>query len=389
MKILNRVSAAVVATALLAGGAVISAGPASAAVPLYLPFTAGSTYQVTQYPHLNQGPYNDGAMDLALPSGTPVLASAPGIVREAGQSSIWQEGISVMVDIGNNVCLQYLHLSGVNVSAGQQVSQAQQVGRSGNTGYSSGPHLHWNTVSCSSRQAVGSLNVVEYPGGVRNGQNVTSQNRPAVPNGQPNDTVVFQANTGSLFQVGPAGTSDLRLGVMPGTSPSIAKLANGQNVIAFQANTGSLFTTGAGGTKDWGFGMMAGTSPSVTAVGNDFQISAQANTGSLWTLGAGGTRDLRLGMMKDTSPSITTLANGATVTAFQANTGSLFTTGAGGTKDWGFGMMAGTSPSVTAVGNDFKLSAQANTGSLWTLGAGGAGDLRLGMMAGTSPSGGR
>jgi hypothetical protein len=80
--------------------------------------------------------------------------------------------------------------------------------------------------------------------------------------------VAFQANTGQLG-INSNGTvdewTDTGLGMMAGTSPSVAALPNGTYVVAFQANTGHLGINN--GTADqWtdtALGMMAGTSPSI------------------------------------------------------------------------------------------------------------------------------
>ena len=61
---------------------------------------------------------------------------------------------------------------------------------------------------------------------------------------------------------------------------------------------------GDGGNKDWGLGMMKGTSPSIAPLANGgFEASFQANTTSLWKAGGSGTGDLDLGMMVGTNPS--------------------------------------------------------------------------------------
>jgi hypothetical protein len=91
--------------------------------------------------------------------------------------------------------------------------------------------------------------------------------------------------------------------MMAGTSPSITGLSGGGFQAAFQANTGSLWTVGSAGSRDWKLGMMAGTSPAISALGGGFQIVFQANTGILWSTGSGGTRNWNLGMLAGTTPS--------------------------------------------------------------------------------------
>ncbi len=84
---------------------------------------------------------NHNGIDLALPSGTPVYSACSGIVIR----SEWYSGYGMCVDIdhGNGVVVRYAHLSEINVSDGQTVSQGEQLGLSGNTGNSTGPHLHF------------------------------------------------------------------------------------------------------------------------------------------------------------------------------------------------------------------------------------------------------
>jgi murein DD-endopeptidase MepM/ murein hydrolase activator NlpD len=81
------------------------------------------------------------AIDIVVPTGTPVLAIADGVVEFAG----WNRhgyGYLVVVDHGNGVRSLYAHHDSLVVVARQQVAQGEIVGLSGNTGNSSMPHLH-------------------------------------------------------------------------------------------------------------------------------------------------------------------------------------------------------------------------------------------------------
>lgn len=80
-------------------------------------------------------------LDIAINTGTPVRAAADGRVTFAGWNGGY--GILVIVDHGNGVETRYAHNSRLNVKVGQQVSRGQIVSYSGNTGNSTGPHLHF------------------------------------------------------------------------------------------------------------------------------------------------------------------------------------------------------------------------------------------------------
>lgn len=79
--------------------------------------------------------------DVGVPIGTTVRASRGGQVVTAG----WVGGYGncVMIDHGDGVVTVYGHLSEITVSVGQYVDQGQQIALSGNTGRSTGPHLHF------------------------------------------------------------------------------------------------------------------------------------------------------------------------------------------------------------------------------------------------------
>jgi murein DD-endopeptidase MepM/ murein hydrolase activator NlpD len=80
-------------------------------------------------------------IDLAVSLGTPVVAAATGTVIVAG----WLGGYGnlVVVDHGDGVATAYGHNTSVTVGAGQSVAQGQLIAYSGNTGHSTGPHVHF------------------------------------------------------------------------------------------------------------------------------------------------------------------------------------------------------------------------------------------------------
>lgn len=95
-------------------------------------------------------------VDVAGPVGTPIVAAAPGIVEQAGWNS---GGFGNLVEIRHpdGSMTRYAHNNTVSVSAGQQVRQGQQIAEMGSTGYSTGPHLHFEV-----HQADGAVNPVAY-----------------------------------------------------------------------------------------------------------------------------------------------------------------------------------------------------------------------------------
>ncbi|MER7664488.1 LysM peptidoglycan-binding domain-containing M23 family metallopeptidase [Streptomyces sp. NPDC096193] len=84
--------------------------------------------------------YHTG-IDFAASTGTTVKSVGPGSVVSAGWSGAY--GNEVVIQHTDGTYSQYAHLSSLTVSAGQNVSGGQQIGLSGSTGNSSGPHLHF------------------------------------------------------------------------------------------------------------------------------------------------------------------------------------------------------------------------------------------------------
>ena len=79
--------------------------------------------------------------DIAVDTGTPISAFAAGEVREAGKSESF--GLYIVIDHGDGVITRYAHLSAIYVQAGERVVLGQTIGRTGSTGNSTGPHLHF------------------------------------------------------------------------------------------------------------------------------------------------------------------------------------------------------------------------------------------------------
>ncbi len=91
-----------------------------------------------------QGIHGHNGVDIGAPVGSPILAAADGVVL-AAKSSGYNGGYGKMIIIShpNGTQTVYGHLSNVYVTTGQSVSKGEQIGESGNTGRSTGPHLHF------------------------------------------------------------------------------------------------------------------------------------------------------------------------------------------------------------------------------------------------------
>lgn len=80
-------------------------------------------------------------IDIGGPVGTPITATAAGVVRKSG----WNGGFGkcIIIDHGNNITTLYAHCSSLLVPEGAKVKKGQVIARLGNTGRSTGPHLHY------------------------------------------------------------------------------------------------------------------------------------------------------------------------------------------------------------------------------------------------------
>ena len=90
--------------------------------------------------------HKHSGQDYAVPTGTPVVAAHGGTVVKAGGNGAGDGpayGNAIVIKHGNKTYSQYAHLSSVNVKVGQVVKTGQKIALSGNTGNSSGPHLHF------------------------------------------------------------------------------------------------------------------------------------------------------------------------------------------------------------------------------------------------------
>lgn len=100
-------------------------------------------YPVTQhFGDTFTDPKGHKGIDYALPLGTPVLAAADGIVEKAGVDNTGYGNVIIIRHLWTDGTV-YAHLRNWSVQVGQKVKAGEVIGYSGNTGNSTGPHLHF------------------------------------------------------------------------------------------------------------------------------------------------------------------------------------------------------------------------------------------------------
>lgn len=112
--------------------------------PLPQNFSISSSFGYRSDPITGELEYHNGT-DIAAPNGTQILAAAAGTVTIANGIDSWggSYGYHIKIDHGNGLETLYAHCSAICVTSGQQVQQGEVIGFVGNTGNSTGNHLHF------------------------------------------------------------------------------------------------------------------------------------------------------------------------------------------------------------------------------------------------------
>ena len=117
--------------------------PNTVSIPSLMPVAGAkltSGYGMRNHPVLGGRRQHQG-IDLAQPIGTPIRATADGVVGRADWFSSY--GLFVSLEHGGSIETRYGHMSRLNVAAGQVVKKGDIIGYVGSTGRSTGPHLHY------------------------------------------------------------------------------------------------------------------------------------------------------------------------------------------------------------------------------------------------------
>jgi murein DD-endopeptidase MepM/ murein hydrolase activator NlpD len=146
--------------------------------PYRAPFAVGATFPVTQaYPlrATHDTAESMYAVDFGLPDGTPVYAAREGTVINVRHDSFSGAALPQMLDQANVILIlhddgtiamyAHLHWDSIRVRIGQRVQRGEYIANSGNTGFSTGPHLHFAVVRNSGIADVSLPVQFEGPGG--------------------------------------------------------------------------------------------------------------------------------------------------------------------------------------------------------------------------------
>ncbi|MCP2168391.1 peptidoglycan DD-metalloendopeptidase family protein [Goodfellowiella coeruleoviolacea] len=217
-------------------------GEAAAAPNFQLPFPCGQTWEGQT--RTNHSPANAVDFNRANDEGDPVVAAAAGTVSRVANEGSTSYGRWIEIDHGSGWTTRYAHLSVQSVSVGQTVSQGQQIGNVGNTGGSTGAHLHFEERSGGTAVKItfGGSQILYW-----GSRNYTSQNK--CGNGV-GGTVQTDSGAAVTVRSGP-GTSYSAVGsVASGTAVTISCQVKGETVTGKYGTTALWDKIGTGYISD-------------------------------------------------------------------------------------------------------------------------------------------
>jgi hypothetical protein len=224
----------------------------SGAPKFQLPFPCGQTW--SGQTRTNHSPQNSIDFNRPDDSGDTVVAAAAGKVTRVANEGSTSYGRWVEIDHGNGYRTRYAHLSKQSVSVGQNVAQGQKIGEVGNTGGSSGAHLHYEQRRNGYAQRPVFDGATSYFYGTKS---YKSKNKCGSSGG---GGVSATVNTNGV---------DLNVRATPSTSGAIVgTVSDGEKVTITCQKLGSSVTGTYGTSKLWDY------------IGNGYIADAYVNTGS-------------------------------------------------------------------------------------------------------------
>lgn len=218
---------------LLAMSILGAVGAAQAAPAFQMPFPCGQTWSGATYTYHN--PSNSVDLNRTDDFGDTVVAAAAGTVSTVTNLGSTSYGKYIVIDHGSGWKTYYAHLDSFSVSVGQRVAQGQRIGTVGNTGGSTGAHLHHEQRYNGVAQRIVWNGAQIYYYGTRS---YTSKNSCGTTSGYP----------GTVKTSG----ADLNVRSGPGTGYSIVgSLANGSSVGILCQTTGTTITGTYGTSNIW------------------------------------------------------------------------------------------------------------------------------------------
>ena len=128
------------------GGVTPALGIPGMVIPVKAPISSG--FGMRKDPFTGAQQFHRG-IDLAAPTGTPVVAALPGRVISVSNDHSGY-GKTVLVEHDGGLRTRYGHLDSINVKVGDMVTSDNMIGRVGSTGRSTGPHLHFEVIRAGS-----------------------------------------------------------------------------------------------------------------------------------------------------------------------------------------------------------------------------------------------